>query len=270
MGGRTHGMSGSVEHQTWRRMLQRCRNQNRPEWKDYGGRGIAVCERWLKFENFFADMGERPPKRSLDRYPNNDGNYEPGNARWATAKEQANNRRKHTGQAIDLTGQVFGSLTVLERAPNKGRHVRWLCRCVCGTERPFKSRDLRSGETKSCGCVNHRKLIDLTGQVFDELTVLKQAPSRSGEVYWLCKCSCGSETAMRSDKLRAGLRHSCGCVAPMKQAAKRLTKRLDGSPIVFLYGLPPLIPHDCMPTRWPVNTDTALLLAQKVAAQVRG
>lgn len=74
-------------------MIQRCINPNDPAWKYYGGRGIKVCQRWMQFENFLADMGLRPPGLTIDRYPNNNGDYEPGNVRWATMKEQAANRR---------------------------------------------------------------------------------------------------------------------------------------------------------------------------------
>ena len=87
-----HGHKGTPTHNSWKAMRERCNNPIRPNYKYYGGRGIAVCKRWDDYMNFFADMKERPSDRTLDRI-NVEGNYEPDNCRWATNSEQQKNKR---------------------------------------------------------------------------------------------------------------------------------------------------------------------------------
>jgi hypothetical protein len=96
-------MFGTPEFAAWSHMIQRCTNPNDDSYADYGARGITVCDRWKNdFLNFFADMGPRPTGMTLERDEVN-GNYEPGNCRWATKKEQANNTRRN--RLIELDGE---------------------------------------------------------------------------------------------------------------------------------------------------------------------
>lgn len=109
------GGVGSPTYDTWRGMRSRCSNPNDGGWEAYGGRGITVCDRWADFRNFLADMGERPSRdHEIDR-KDNDGNYEPGNCRWATNKRNARNRRNNrqvlTPRGVMLlceAAEVFG------------------------------------------------------------------------------------------------------------------------------------------------------------------
>lgn len=152
---RTHGHSHtSLIYRTWQSMWQRCTNPNAFAYHRYGGRGISVCERWRQYENFLADMGEKPfPHYSLDRIDNN-GNYEPSNCRWADNKTQASNREP---TFIDLTGSTYGRLTVMKLSHiNSGTY--WHVTCECGTKTVIKGASFRYGSTQSCGCLRTQRV----------------------------------------------------------------------------------------------------------------
>lgn len=114
----THGMSKTPEFQAWLEMKTRCYNPKKYGYRRYGGRGIKVCAEWLyDFAAFFAHVGLRPsPQHSLDRWPNNDGDYEPGNVRWATRDEQHSNTCAN--RYLTLDGETF---TLSQWAKRLGR-----------------------------------------------------------------------------------------------------------------------------------------------------
>lgn len=108
-----HGYADTPTHHIWRGMKDRCSRQNNPDYHQYGGRGIRVCDRWLGpegFMNFLEDMGERPSNLTIDRIDPN-GNYEPSNCRWATRQEQADNRRvtlRYKGKLVREWADLLG------------------------------------------------------------------------------------------------------------------------------------------------------------------
>jgi hypothetical protein len=104
----THGLSHMPEYAIWKQMIHRCTNPKNINYANYGGRGIKVCERWITFLNFLADVSPRPAGKSLDRI-NNDGDYEPGNVRWATPVEQRRNQQRYKAKHPDYAGQIVAA-----------------------------------------------------------------------------------------------------------------------------------------------------------------
>lgn len=98
-----HARRETSTYRIWQGMKQRCFNKKSGEYVNYGGRGIVVCDRWLSFENFLSDMGERPDGHHIDR-TNNNGNYEPGNCRWVTPKTNQRNTRK--SRMLEAFGEI--------------------------------------------------------------------------------------------------------------------------------------------------------------------
>lgn len=142
------------------------------------------------------------------------------------------------GNAIDMTGWIMkehgipdSRITVIDRAPNKGKHVYWNCRCECGNKLQIRGDQIRSGIAKSCGCYQRDKAKilmssigksnkgkvsslrdDLTGKIFNYLIVLNLYGKNSNHLIWNCKCVCGKEIQVSADHLRSGHTKSCGCM----------------------------------------------------------
>jgi len=247
---RGHGQSGgrggkpSGAYRAWHDMLQRCTNPNRAKYSNYGGRGITVCARWLSFENFHADMGDRPPELTLERKDVN-GNYDKDNCRWGTTREQSRNKRS-TVVTFDGVQEIIGrfehgekQVSIAKRfgitASYAGDIIRgkvWL-----EIDRPYLLNQKRSESafvgplaaaarehaallaTAKSGSTyppsGLRKTLGLVGHRFGLLLVLSQGPNdRHNNVRWLVRCGCprATEKLVISSHLVNGRSTSCGCM----------------------------------------------------------
>lgn len=145
----THGQAkrGRVAstYIAWNLMMDRCGNKNNKRYDRYGGRGIRVCERWKKFENFLEDMGPRPSsKHSLDRFPDNDGDYQLGNCRWATLIEQG--RNKSNNVVVRFRGESKCLAAWVEQF-SLDYHLVWyrICRLKWDAEKAFSTPAKQTG-----------------------------------------------------------------------------------------------------------------------------
>jgi hypothetical protein len=211
------------ERVVWRGMKQRCYNPNSDHFQYYGGRGIAVCSRWLdSFESFYADMGARPsPKHSIERR-DNDGPYDPDNCTWATVREQSLNTRRNRVIAVDGESAVVGVWA--ERFGVSGHVIR---------ERLRRGWDPTRAVTTPLTPVTKattRRHEIAPGAVFGRLTALGEGEparrlrgGRPGGRRIRCQCACGEIRDVHVSRLTRGLTLSCGCIG-REAASKRMTK----------------------------------------------
>lgn len=228
---KTTGLSKTRIYGVYGNMKDRCNNPNSDHYHRYGGRGIKVCDRWQGdggFENFYADMGPRPSSlHTLDRI-NNDGNYEPGNCRWATIDIQANNRNSNV--SITLNGETktiaqwskvtgIGATTILYRK-NAGKTPE---ECLSEIEDRYKNaykgpKGLKPKSDKPKQV--RKKWVVGAGDRFGRLVVvelfkkLAETGTRKGINNTFCKCSCdcgGTKDVLKSE-LCKGRTNSCGCI----------------------------------------------------------
>ncbi len=200
----TKGLRGT--YSSWLGLRHWCLNHKEHAYKDYGGRGITVCDRWRdSFQNFLDDMGVRPKDLSIGRI-DNDGNYEPGNCRWETDKQQANNTRR----TIKIEGEPL--VHFCERVGADAGVVRHRLKAGWDLETAMVKPLFRPKDDIHVGDRFGRLVIVSDKPGF---LIYKNREKTSGikkHRAFLCRCDCGVEKLVVADKLRHGKRKSCGCI----------------------------------------------------------
>lgn len=136
---------------------------------------------------------------------------------------------------IDLTGQIFGRLTIIEYAGKKNKIIRWKCKCICGNIKIISGKNLKSGQTKSCGCLHKEIKINLVGEKFGRLVVIKYAgKNKHNHLLWECKCECGKIKNICGNSLKSNLTESCGCFKLERIiSSHRVQKGMSGFNLLF-------------------------------------
>lgn len=200
----THKKSYSKVYRTWIAMLSRCRNQNEPNYINYGGRGITVCPEWESFEKFYEDMGELPfYEAQIDRIDNDKGYYKE-NCRWVSCKENSRNRRttkKHETHAGLLVQQEL-----MEQIGWTKNQFRWF-RMKYGIAWILENFKNGTLPLKTNVEIDRN---DLVGKIFGDWNVLRFESyiKKDGHLY-LCKCKCGKERLIPRNNLVRGKTSCC-------------------------------------------------------------
>ena len=200
---KTHGMSNTKEYACWTAFKNRCLNPKNIQYKDYGERGITVSEEWLKFENFYSDMGKCPDDCEIDRIDNNKG-YCKENCRWTTKKMNARNRRSTKTHKIDSECLVQQEL--IDKIGWNKDQFRW-----------FKKRYgiawILEGFKKGTLPLKTNESVDkdeIIGKVIGKWTVLNFISYKKSEGNrYLCRCECGLEKEVIGYNLRSGKSTKC-------------------------------------------------------------
>jgi hypothetical protein len=204
MGQITHGKSYSKVYRTWIAMLSRCRNPNDNNYINYGARGIYVCERWYKFENFYEDMGELPfYEAQLDRIDNEKGYYKE-NCRWVTCQENSRNRRTSKHHKTHKGNLVQSHL--IEKIGWTRNQFRWF-KNRYGIDWILENFKNDTLPQRTNTTINRE---DIVGKKFGEWQVLKfkSYTKKTGHLYE-CRCKCGSEKNISRNNLQKNKTKQC-------------------------------------------------------------
>lgn len=150
----------------------------------------------------------------------------------------------------DITGKVYGRLTVTGRAPDRKKRRYWECVCTCGTKKIVSETHLKQGHTRSCGCLvresGRHRASDLTGRTFGRLTVLKRVGSGKDGAKWLCQCDCGKQMLTYTERLTSGHTRSCGCLQSdtRKQTFQKSVHFVEGTCVERIRTMDPVSRHN--------------------------